>query len=246
MKLPVIAAAALALSAPLAAQAEATSSAHFSNFHYEVIDLDLNDGIDAALTLDESAIVLTAGFYPTTTTFPEPFDYRVGDGTVGATVGGGSASVSMANGTAGLSASFSGAQGEMFGTAAIGHAFSLTANTRLVLHADADASSTFTATHHGYSHAELFISYLDDPFEVEDTVIYDSLVSNFGNNAARGLTVSLSTGAQGIDGNLGLAAGSFATVSAVPEPSQYAMFALGLAGLGWRLRRSRNRKSGNP
>ena len=47
MKLPVLAAA-LSLFPPLAAQAEATATALLSNFRYEVIDLDLADGIDAS------------------------------------------------------------------------------------------------------------------------------------------------------------------------------------------------------
>lgn len=239
MKFTAIATAALALALPLAAHAEATSTSSFSNFRYEVIDLDLNDGIAAALTLEDAGIVLAAGYYPSVNTPPEPFDYHLGEGSVNAAIAAGNSTAALANGSANLSSAFNGTAGEMFSSAVMGHYFSLTANTKLVLHADASVSSTFDATRHGYSHAELFISYLDGPQEVDETTLWDSLTSHAGSSASRALTLSLSTGATGLDGNLGVAAGTFATVSAVPEPSQYAMFGLGLAGMCWRLRRAR-------
>jgi hypothetical protein len=237
MKLPAIAAAALALTMPLASHAAATSSAHFSNFRLEIIDLDLNDGIDAAITLEDS-IVLGAGFQPSIGEEPEPFNVLLEEGSVDAAVSGGHASATLTGGAAGTSASFGGTYGDMFSSAAMGSLFTLTANTRLVLRVDASVSGQFDGNDFGAGDVHLFISNRDTPFEVDEDTIYDTLRSDEGGSLSRELTLSLTTGAYGTDGNFAVGAAALAGVSAVPEPSQYAMFGLGLAGLGWRLRRS--------
>ena len=73
----------LSLSLPLAAQAEATAAAQLTNFRYEVIDLDLADGIDAKLTLDDTGAIVMAGSYASLegTPLPDPLDYHPGEGT---------------------------------------------------------------------------------------------------------------------------------------------------------------------
>ena len=237
MKLSVLTAAALALSLPLASHAAATSSAQFSNFRYEVIDLDLNDGIDAAITLEEH-IVLGALYQPSINEVPDPYDYLMGEGTVEASIPGGQASASLVNGTASTAATFSGTAGDMIGGASMGSLFTLTANTKLVLHVDASVSGASDGNDYGVGYVHLYISNLDTPFEVDEDTLYDTLASNAGGNWSRELTLSLTTGAVGTQGNFAVTGGAMAGVSAVPEPSQYAMFGLGLAGLGWRLRRS--------
>jgi len=237
MKLPAIAAAALALTLPLSAQATATSSAHFSNFRFEIIDLDLNDGIDAAITLEEN-IVLGAGFQPSINEAPDPFEYLMGEGTVEASIPAGHAKATLAQGTASTDATFSGTYGDMYSGASMGSLFTLTANTKLVLHVDASVSGAFDGNDFGAGYVHLYISNRDTPFEVDEDTIYDTLRSDEGGGWSRELTLSLTTGAYGTDGNFAVTGSAIAGVSPVPEPSTYAMFSLGLVGLGWRLRRS--------
>ncbi|WEF33101.1 PEP-CTERM sorting domain-containing protein [Pseudoduganella chitinolytica] len=241
MKLRVLAAA-LSLSIPFAAQAEATAAAQLTNFRYEVIDLDLADGIDAKLTLDDTGAVVMAGYYASLegTPLPDPFDYHPGEGTAAVTHATGNASATLAANGASASASFHGPQGELFGQALSGHNFTLTANTRLVLYADATVSGTVNADHYGYSNAITFISYRL-PGDAEDTVVEDSLVSYLGLPDARALTIGFSTGDASVSGIYGFSAGAYGTVAAVPEPSTYAMLGLGLAGIGWCARRRRER-----
>ena len=239
MKLPALAAA-LTLSLPLAAQAEATASAQLNSFRYEVIDLDLTDGIDAKLTLDDTGAIVMAGYYASLegTPLPDPLDYHPGEGTAAVAHATGNASATLTATGASAAAAFHGPQGELFGQALSGHNFTLTANTRLVLHADATVSGTITADHYGYSNAITFISYRL-PGDTEDTVVEDAIVSYMGLPDARALTVGFSTGADSVSGTYGFSAGAYGTVAAVTEPSTYAMLGLGLAALGWRGRRQR-------
>lgn len=241
MKLSAIAAA-LVLSLPLTAFADVTSTAQISNFRFEVIDLDLNDGITAQLTLDEVGKVLTAGYYDDFG-IPDPYEYLTEDGSVTATVGAGNSTGSLDNGAASVSATFTGSEGELFSTAAVGHSFTLTANTQVILYADAGVSGGVgaDATYGGSSYSTLFGGTYDvvtgEPAQIEDY-----LVSYLGNSEQRLLSVTFSSGNAALEGELGYAVSAYAGVSAVPEPSQVALLTLGLAGLGWRVRRANKRK----
>jgi len=239
MKLPALAAA-LSLSLPLAAQAEATATAQLSGFRYEVIDLDLTDGIDAKLTLDDTGAIVMAGYYASLegTPLPDPLDYHPGEGTAAVTHATGNASATLTATAAGATATFHGTQGELFGQALSGHNFTLTANTRLVLYADATVGGTVNADYYGYSNAITFITYRL-PGDAEDTVVEEGIVSYMGLPDARALTIGFSTGADGVSGTYGFSAGAYGTVAAVPEPSTYAMLGLGLVAIGWRARRQR-------
>jgi len=229
--------AALSLSLPLVAHAEPSATGHISNFRYEVIDLDLTDGIDAALTLDNLGIALTAGYFPDLNGLPDPIDYLDHDGTVSIAVPAGSASATLTGHTASATATLTGTQGETFAQMISGHNFTLTANTRLVLYADAQATSSYDATRHGYSHASAFISYVPDDGG-EEVLLEDTIFSGLGNTQGRALSVGFDTGATGVTGVYGFTTGAY--VTAVPEPSGYAMLGLGLIGIGWRNRRKAN------
>jgi hypothetical protein len=237
MKLSAMAAA-LALSLPLTALAGVTSTAQIGNFRVEVIDLDLNDGIAAALTLDDAGKVLTAG-YNAGAGFPDPFEYLTDDGSVTATTAAGSATASLQDGTGNVSADYAGITGELFGTVAVGHGFTLTANTQVILYADASATGGTGAgpgEAWGSANALLFSTF-DGPATGESVQVEDYLLSYLGNTAQRQLSVTFSSGAAGLEGELGYATAAYAGISPVPEPSQVALLTLGLAGLGWRLRR---------
>lgn len=238
MKLSVIAAA-LALSLPLTAFADVTSTAQISNFRFEVIDLDLNDGITAALTLEDAGKVLTAGYYDGFG-IPGPFEFLDDEGTVTATAAAGSATATLANGTGNVSSNFTGTEGELFSTVSIGQAFTLTANTQLVLYADAGVTGGVGASgqYGGASFGTLFAATYD-PVTGEPTQFEDVLASYLGNTEQRLLSITFSSGNTALDGDLGYAAAAYAGVSPVPEPSQVALLTLGLAGLGWRLRRAK-------
>lgn len=242
MKLTVIAAAALALALPLTSYAKATASASFSNFSVEIIDLNLNDGIDAALTLGDTGIFLSAGYYPSLDSLPEYFEYSLNDGAVDVGDPHGTSTATIANGDANLFSNFHGTVGKVASSAILSHQYSLTPYTRLVVRGDASVSSTSDGSRFGFSLARLFLTY-EEPGGGK-TIWYDPIVSSSGiGDESSALSLSIRSYWSPYSGTMGMNADTFATIaSPVPEPSQYAMFSLGLAGLCWRLRRSASRK----
>ncbi|GGY74574.1 PEP-CTERM sorting domain-containing protein [Pseudoduganella plicata] len=230
MQLLALAAAALSLSLPLSTQAQTTANAYLSGFRYELIDLDLNDGIAAQLTLVDTGLNVMAGYYgtPDNSTPPDPFHYLNTEGTVDVTVAAGSATGTLAATSANTSASLQGDQGALFAQALWGRNFTLTPNSRLVLHADAHVDGTRDPTRAGIGYAAVFFTWGDEEFYVED-----GLSTYQGDSESRALTVALSSGAEELSGNYGFTTGVYATVTSVPEPSTYAMLVLGLAGIGW-------------
>jgi hypothetical protein len=232
---------ALAMALPLTVHAGATGSAQISNFHYEVIDLDLNDGITAALTLADSSTLVMAAYNPLNGNLPDPIDALEHEGTAQITSAHGTAQSTYGNGVANVTSSFSGTKGQVFGVFGLNYDFTLTANTKLVLYADGAASGTFGDPDYSTSHAALFADYYATANATETTELRDFVLSSLGNTDARQLTLTITAGADEVSGQLGLSAASYASVSAVPEPSQVALLTVGFAGLAWRLRRAKGK-----
>lgn len=234
MKLLALAAAVLSISCPLAAHADATANAQLSDFRYELIDLDLNDGIAAQVTFGDFGRTVMAGYYADQTgnTPPDPFEYLSTDGTVDLTVAAGTTTGTLAANSATTLVWLHGTQGSLFAEALSGSNFTLTPNSRLVLHANAHIDGSEDADRGTVSFASVFFEYDDGNFYLDD-----GISSYTGGATSRALTVALSSGSEELSGNFGFTAGAFATVTAVPEPSSYAMLGLGLAGMAWRARR---------
>ena len=225
------------LSLPLAVHAESTATAQLNNFRVEVIDLDLNDGIQAALTLTDSGTLLAAGYYPDLGTLPDPVQYVTGDGTAQIIVQQGYSTATLDGANVNTSATFTGSQGEVFAQALGGHQFTLTANTQLVLRGDAGVTATFDASRYGFGHAMTFITYTGA--DGSEVLLSDAIASTNADTIDRELYITFSTASQSVSGNYGYLVGAIGTVSAVPEPSTYAMLALGLASIGLQARRKR-------
>lgn len=238
MKLLACAAAVLSLSAPLSAHADATASAQIGSFRYELIDLDPNDGIDSAITFTGTQTLLVSAYYPDISLPPATVDIGTSPGTAGIAVAAGTGS-STADATSALAtATFTGAVGELASTAQVSRGFTLTANTQLIIYGDAAVSGIFDPSRYAYSYAGVYIAYLAEPGDLFDTYTDDFITSAWGSSESRELTATISSGDTALTGDFGLTIASNATVTAVPEPSQYALMLLGLAGLGWKLRRA--------
>jgi len=234
MKLLALAAAFVSFSLPLSAHADATANAWLSDFRYELIDLDLNDGIAAQMTLTNGDRTVMAGYYADQTgnTPPSPFEYLSTEGTVDLSAVAGTTTGTLGTNSASTSVWLHGTQGSLFAEALSGNNFTLTPNSRLVLHANARIDGSEDADRASVSFASVFFEFGEENFYLDDAIIsYDS------GTASRALTVALSSGSEELSGNFGFTTGAFAAVTAVPEPSSYAMLGLGLAGMASRARR---------
>lgn len=234
MKLLALAATIVAFSLPLSAHADATANAWLSDFRYELIDLDLNDGIDAQVTLTDFGRTVMAGYYADQTgnTPPDPFKYLSTEGTVDLVVAAGTTTGTLGTDSASTSVWLHGVQGSLFAEALSGSYFTLTPNSRLVLHANAHIDGSEDAEHASVSFASVFFEFGEENFYLDDGISsYD------GGTAGRALTVTLSSGNEELSGNFGFTTGAFAAVTPVPEPSSYAMLGLGLVGMACRARR---------
>lgn len=245
MKLLAIVAAAAALSLPIAAHAGATASFQISNLHYELFDLDLNDGVTSRLLIDPlggSAKSIVVGVEDFTTGFSDNDGLPTNDvvGTVTAASPFGYANGTLTDTGANLTAMYNGTAGTAGGAAGAATSFLLTKNTRLVLTADVSATTTLESGYDALSFLTLFLTgnnrWSSNPVDLADGVWSDA-----GGTDGGRLELSFETGSRIFSGTYGYL--GLASVSAVPEPSQFALLSLGLAGLAWRLKRKARKQA---
>lgn len=243
-----------------------TATATLTDFHIELVDLDPNDGIAPSLTFQD---VLGGSFIAAESGAPghvltdthqggAPFGAATSSSTHGAASAlssftgdprapgaGGSASATASTGLAGLY----GASTVQLGDGAIYAPFTLSADTRLVITADASASalSTFTDPH-ADTWASVFLKLTDATGTGSvstDTAIAEQFAMTGGTPSAttdtRQITISFEN-LSGADlggifyGSIDAYAADLSP-SAVPEPGGLPLLAAGLGVLAWRLRR---------
>ncbi|MCW7538135.1 PEP-CTERM sorting domain-containing protein [Aquabacterium sp. A7-Y] len=243
-----------AFAAPAHAGLHAESS--WSNLSFTVIDLDLDDGIEAGYTL------LGAGG----STFAQAYSRRPGEafhppvtdikswsgeaaGTASASAEDGGISVGVTMGDAARDArSTSQAHDFGDGNGAVSQYFNLElrANTRLEVSVDASlrleddrALATAKRDLGGY----VILSFLEGAAEYEDKLSEQLFSPQDFLALNRHLSISFDSGSQGLAGSLSLQGFSYVEAGhglpppPVPEPSTYALLAGGLGLLGFQARR---------
>jgi hypothetical protein len=245
-----------------------TATATLTDFHIQLVDLDPNDGIAPSLTFQN---VLGGSFIAAESGAPghvltdthqggAPFGAGMSSSTRGAASAlssftgdprapgaGGSASATASTGLQGLY----GASTVQLGDGAIYSPFTLSADTRLVITADASASalSTFTDPH-ADTWASVFLKLTDatgtgsvstDTASAEQFAMTGGLATT----DTRQITISFDNlTAADLGGIFYGSIDAYAadlSPSAVPEPGGLPLLAAGLGVLAWRLRRRRPR-----
>lgn len=237
----------LCISSP--AHALATASASLNNVYIEVVDLDLADGITAAVTFFSGYTRARADATPDGGTTRDTKDLF---GAAGAAIGPLDASVAGASaagaviagnllspgsgpaGVASVSASGANRDASAFGDAHISN-FTLTPHSRLIVNATFSSASASTTVLNERSYAYSMVSLRANDDSHASYGSADSQCSNAGCSFTTGprfLQASFDnlTGANAI-GVIATQAYASAT-SAVPEPTISMLFAVGLMGVG--------------
>jgi hypothetical protein len=207
-----------------------------SNFSVNLVDLDLNDGISPTLTLTPSSSWVAALYYAQGTGSPDASNIIYTSGSAAISIPAGSATAFLGDANAFASAALNSTTGEITATSTQIWDFQLSAHTSLTLTAFAFGDQR---TANGQTSSQVFISYADaaTPYP---TYLSDQLYVYQG-LSGRLLSVAISTGADGLSGQLGFSARAEArAVTPVPEPAPYALLGAGLALLGG-LRKVRRR-----
>lgn len=218
------------------AQAQ-SSSASLTGFSYQLIDLDLNDGIAASLTLTPDFTWVAARGYQGSSGSPDPSDmlYEKGSTSVSGTFG----SASAIYNDSGLYASQTGGSlgYRMAADAMQTWSFVLSANTTVIFTADASVVGS-SVTGYAYANAGIFASN----FSESDTYLQDQLLQD-SSSESRLVSITFSSSQNALSGTVGATAGGSTelfSVSPVPEPSSNAMLVAGLALAGVCARRRRS------
>lgn len=237
--------------------AASSSFSSLSNFSYQLFDLNNQDGTAASITFFDAG-------YSASATVLDGQAADAGNGNVYATTStaGSSASASIADthSTGGkLPSSISVTAASTRFDAAYGNAsflsnFALSANTRVVFFAASSFNNFVTSeSESAQSFAGLYaysnVQYVFDELANDTLPIYDSnhsIYSGNSNSAGRVLSISFENAtSEQTSGTLYATAAAhvYSPITAVPEPSSYAMLTFGLCLLG--LMSSQRRKQKN-
>lgn len=213
--------AALAMGFSPAACAQSTSSSSLTSFSYQLVDLDLTDGIAAGLTMSPVITFVAASGFSNADGNPDVADTHNGVGT---------ASIAKAYGNASATYDATGVYGSrnaieknysVLSNALVSWNFVLSANTSVVF------SGTGSASVQGYgsSAAVSLFSYGFPDGDLRDEFMV------FEGSESRLLSLSFASSQGGLSGTIGSTIQGSAEWAAapVPEPETYAML---LAGLG--------------
>lgn len=258
IKLAALAAAGLLAAVP-SAHATATATATLTNFHYQVFDLDPNDGIAAAVTFASGASVSASASHTDGTTVSDSQNANGAIGSalsVSALLGGSSASsLTTAGDPAGAdlwpgawsSASAAGAHNSANGVAwLVASSFTLTPHTLLVFSGTPSGvkAATTALGEAAYASASVQISDAGNT-QYANGRAYANVYADGATASWLPAFISASfsnlTNADVTGFAYAYASTSALGVAAIPEPASYALMVTGLLTVGLAVRRRRTR-----
>ena len=258
IRLAALAAAGLLAAAP-SAHATATATATLTNFHYQVFDLDPNDGIAAAVTFASGAYAYAVASHTegTTVSHSQNADGAIGSAlSVSALLGVNTASALTTSGDpagagtgpgASSIASAAGAGNTAYGSAnLVSSSFTLTPHTLLVFSASPSGLSAATTALGESAYASAYVQFrAADSSQISYGAAYASAYTDGTSYISSPTSIKASftnlTNAEATAYAYAYASTSAYGVAAIPEPESYALMLSGLLTVGLAVRRRRTR-----
>lgn len=220
--------------------AQTSSSGSISNFSFELIDLDLTDGINSSISLTfqsyvSSSIATIAG---------NGFDSFTGDQSLSLTTlgsnnsGRGAVTSASITGWDLFADGYTLGAGEYYSQAWLGSKFTLSANTQLIVRGHANASALGDLNYPESTSGYLSVQITDAQGTAPYTQLSFYSTGAFSYNATPRLIdedfvlAFTNDGPASLNGSLQLAVGAAGAVSPVPEPATYGMLLGGITLLG--------------